>query len=97
VGPEPEDAHVWLRSFDRRGDPSMLAPEELDRASRFKAQVDADRFVSGRSFLRAVLGHYLQVPPREVQLSYGPNSTYRPGVKTCASAYPTLAGWQAWP
>jgi len=50
----------------------FLAPEELDRASRFRFARDRNRFTAGRGLLRELLGGYLGVRPEQVAFSYGP-------------------------
>lgn len=60
-------------------DETLLSPEELVRANRFRFQKDKHRFVTCRSALRRLLGQYLAVPPRQVGFEY---SEYgKPGLK----------------
>jgi 4'-phosphopantetheinyl transferase len=49
-----------------------LSPDEWERARRFRFERHRRRYVVGRGALRALLGGYLGVAPREVAFSYGP-------------------------
>jgi 4'-phosphopantetheinyl transferase len=59
--------HVVAR-FER-----VLAPEERDRAFRFRFHHLYVSFVVGRGILRYLLGHYLHCDPAKVCLVYGLN------------------------
>lgn len=48
-----------------------LAPEERDRAHRFRTPALQEAFILARGTLRAILGRCLNLPPAEVQLDYG--------------------------
>ena len=48
-----------------------LAPDEWERARRFRFERHRRRYVVGRGALRALLGGYLGILPREVAFSYG--------------------------
>jgi 4'-phosphopantetheinyl transferase len=50
---------------------SVLSQGELDRATRFAFERDRQRWVIGRGLLRHLLGHYLNVSPSEIRLTYG--------------------------
>jgi 4'-phosphopantetheinyl transferase len=50
---------------------SALAPDEIDRAGRFRFVRDRRRYVVGRAQLRAILGAYVGRDPRELRFSYG--------------------------
>jgi 4'-phosphopantetheinyl transferase len=47
-----------------------LHPDERDRASRFHARRDRDRFVAGRGLLRHILGRYVGRAPSRIHLDY---------------------------
>lgn len=66
----------------------MLAPEEQDRASRFRAEIHRSRFIAGRVALREILGAKLGCPAKEVQLVY--SRTGKPALP-CGSFYFNLA------
>jgi 4'-phosphopantetheinyl transferase len=48
-----------------------LAPDEIERAGRFRFERDRRRFIVGRGVLRAILGRYLAVEPRLISFLYG--------------------------
>lgn len=80
-GPPPRESslgpgavHAWRVGLDRpHGDDSRLAPDERDRAGRFRAERDRLRFVASRSALRAILGRYLGRPPDALRFEEGPH------------------------
>jgi 4'-phosphopantetheinyl transferase len=49
----------------------MLSADELRRAGRFLLPLHRDRFVTGLSILRRVLGAHLGTPPESVELARG--------------------------
>jgi 4'-phosphopantetheinyl transferase len=70
--------HVWAANLDvsataLRSFAETLSRDESERASRFHFERDRNRYIAGRGLLRTVLGKYLQTPPAEVPLVYGPN------------------------
>ena len=65
--------HVWQARLDTY--PSLstfLSADEQARAERLRAQEVRERFVAGRSWLRSVLGRYLEAEPGQVCFRYGP-------------------------
>jgi 4'-phosphopantetheinyl transferase len=69
------DVQVWETSLDLPpGTIQMLepvvAPSELDRASRFHFARDRNRFIAGRGFMRMVLGNYLGAKPGALEFIY---------------------------
>ncbi len=46
----------------------LLADDDLRRSRRFRSDLERDRFVVRRAFLRAVLGRYLEREPRSVEI-----------------------------
>lgn len=50
---------------------SFLAPGESERAGLLKSALAARRYLAGRGLLREILGGYLGVEPKHVQLSAG--------------------------
>jgi len=50
---------------------SYLSKEECDRASRFKFQIDKERFILARAILRILSGYFLGLNPKEVRFVYG--------------------------
>jgi 4'-phosphopantetheinyl transferase len=51
---------------------SFLDIQERARAERFHFRKDRDAFVAARGSLRALLGSYLEQPPRSIAFGYGP-------------------------
>ena len=49
---------------------ALLAPDERERAERFRFPEHRDRFVVGRGILRALLGNYLAISPARVRFEY---------------------------
>jgi len=78
------DVHIWLFSLDMKSDllnTSLLtlSADEQDRAKKFKFDIDRDRYVTGRFFLRQCLSRYLQIPSNVLRFNYGP--TGKPALK----------------
>jgi phosphopantetheinyl transferase len=63
---------IWTISLLEAG-PDFLAPDEADRAARFKFERDRMRWTRARSALRRIVGEVLGVTPRSVQFRYGVN------------------------
>jgi 4'-phosphopantetheinyl transferase len=57
---------------------SWLSPDENARAARFHFDEHRRAFVLGRGVLRALLGRLLEMPPAQIQFSYGPKG--KPGL-----------------
>src|SRR5439155_9424794 len=65
------ETHVYAAPLHDAGPYGpMLTPDERDRASRFRLARVRDQFVAARGRLRALLGHYLRLPPQEVPVLY---------------------------
>jgi len=65
------EIHVWTVALDERMPPTeesmqLLDADERLRASRFRFEVDAARFIQRRRALRAIVGGYLGIAPRDV-------------------------------
>ncbi len=58
---------------------TLLAPDELARANRFRFDRDRYRFIRGRGFLRQVLGDAMGVGPKAFGFSY--SDTGKPAVE----------------
>jgi 4'-phosphopantetheinyl transferase len=67
-----DSLHVWRIDVRRPLEDSsrVLAPDETERAARFRFDRDRDAFVCTRVALRTLIGSYLGVRPEDVQLSY---------------------------
>jgi 4'-phosphopantetheinyl transferase len=65
---------LWYGDLDRLPVPdsveTLLAPEEIQRALRFRQEIHARRFIRARWCLRMTLGTYLSIPPQEIRLRY---------------------------
>jgi len=79
------EIHVWGSSLDRdlaclAKFAALLSTPEQERASRFRFDRDAKRFVASRAILRLILSRYLDINPRDLEFSYGPNG--KPALQT---------------
>jgi 4'-phosphopantetheinyl transferase len=66
---------VWRICLEQEDDllnrfRQTLAPEELDRAGRFRFERLQRHFITARGFLRDVLARYLEAKPSELRFSY---------------------------
>jgi 4'-phosphopantetheinyl transferase len=82
------EIHVWTVAIDERMDATAesmetLAPTERIRASRFRHEVDAARFVHRRRALRDILGGYLGTAPQDV--AFAANEFGKPSVLPSAA------------
>jgi 4'-phosphopantetheinyl transferase len=50
---------------------SLLSPDEIERAARFRFEHLQRSFILARGALRVLLGRYLNTAPRELEFSYG--------------------------
>jgi 4'-phosphopantetheinyl transferase len=80
------EIHLWaLSSGSSRSTAArfheMLSQDELQRASRFTTDELQRSFIIARGTLRTLLGRYVGIEPRNVQLLYGPHG--KPSVATC--------------
>jgi 4'-phosphopantetheinyl transferase len=78
------ELHVWCASLDAQPSQlqsflSLLAPDEIGRAQRFRFQKDRDRFIVARGILRTILGDYLDEHPARLSFSY--NAHGKPALK----------------
>lgn len=51
---------------------TLLNPEELQRANRFRFPQHRQRFIIARGMLREILSTYTQISPQDIIFSYGP-------------------------
>jgi 4'-phosphopantetheinyl transferase len=73
--PFPSDhVDVWrvrlLPHRSQAGAESVLSPDEIARAERFRFARDRQRFVECRSIVRRILGRYLEIPAQEIGFRY---------------------------
>jgi 4'-phosphopantetheinyl transferase len=74
---EAGEVHILCASLELseprlRGVAGTLSPEELDRAARFHARRDKDRFIARRGLLRELLGQQVRAAPGRLVFSSGP-------------------------
>lgn len=72
------DIHIWTFPATVADDvvaefARVLAPDETDRAARFRFSHLRDSFVIAHGVLRFVLGRYLGIDPADIQFSFGSN------------------------
>src|SRR5262245_35457677 len=80
---ESGEAHVWLGALDVPAEKlqelrTLLQPDELARADRFLQAHHRVHSAVARSYLRTLLGRYLGVAPRSVELQF--NSFGKPSL-----------------
>jgi 4'-phosphopantetheinyl transferase len=73
--PAHNEVDIWFAPLD----PSLksvnaalqvLAPDEIERAERFRLDNDRKQYVLARSNLRNILSNYLEIPPAQLRFSY---------------------------
>jgi len=50
---------------------SLLSPDEIERANRFKFEIHRQRFIVARATLRQLLFKYIGIPAKDILFSYG--------------------------
>ncbi|MDA8330092.1 MAG: 4'-phosphopantetheinyl transferase superfamily protein [Candidatus Dormibacteraeota bacterium] len=75
--PRPTEVHVWQVTAPGpgglpRGWTDALSAEELERAGRFRSDVDRLRYMQTRWWLRSVIGAYLGLMPGSLEFSVSP-------------------------
>jgi phosphopantetheinyl transferase len=97
--------HVWNAHFDPSNasadrQTQLLFQDERDRADRFHFARDRAHFIHSRAVVRALLGHYLDIPPEEVTFRYGragkPELLPCFMIRTCNSMCPIRAVTCLW-
>lgn len=89
----PGVVHVWAVDLDpppalAAALTRLLAPDERERAARFRFDEHRRRYAVGRGALRTLLGAYLGERPEAVRFAYGPR-----GKPELAGAPPGLLGF----
>jgi 4'-phosphopantetheinyl transferase len=69
------DVHVWSATLTvppeiQTALSATLAPDELERAARFRFDHHRNRFIAGRGFLRLILSRYLDEKPARLAFDY---------------------------
>lgn len=73
---EPRDVHIWRAPLDQTPFivelfDQLLSDDERVRANRFHFETDRRHFIVARGFLRTLISRYQDIPPREIQFTYG--------------------------
>ncbi len=72
----PDEVHVWRCALDLPGQEiarmeRTLAPEEREKAARFRFRRDRNRFVAARGRLRAIFAQYSDRKPEDLRFLCG--------------------------
>ncbi len=70
------EIHVYCAELDEPDSriqelQSLLAPDEQQRAGRFRFEPDKKRFIAARGILRTILSEYLSISPASLEFEYG--------------------------
>src|SRR5438067_1142174 len=85
---DTRNVHVWFlrteasKAVEERFD-RVLAPDERDRAARFRFDHLRHSFVLAHGALRILLGRYLNTSPARIHFKYGPKG--KPALAALAS------------
>ena len=72
-----DEAHVWWENFallpvsGAKQNLQILAPDEIQKAERFRFEKDRNHYISARSWLRKIIGKYLRMEPAALRFGYG--------------------------
>ena len=67
---ERNAVHLWRVPLDSLFDKSLLSPDEIERAGRFRFPLLHDRYCAGRCALRVILSPYLDTAPHSIEFTY---------------------------
>jgi 4'-phosphopantetheinyl transferase len=69
----PGEVHLWRARLDAAGQDlrGTLSAEEWVRAGKFVFERDRNRYVATRGLLRAILGRYVGLDPRDLRFAAG--------------------------
>jgi 4'-phosphopantetheinyl transferase len=72
-----DDVHIWRINLQQSESQlqslrETLSSDEIARAERFYFPEHSQRFIAGRGTLRAILGQYLGIEPKQVEFEYQP-------------------------
>ncbi len=70
------EIQLWYAAFDANAAKidkykNLLSQKEVLKASKFKFQIDKNRFIISRAILKCLLGGYLKIGPNEIILQTG--------------------------
>lgn len=75
IGIGEHELHVWYADLDPVPQKldilnGLLSPDESKRAKKFRFWRDQRRYTAGRGILRLLIGRYLLVDPKEIEIRY---------------------------
>ncbi|MFM7364173.1 MAG: 4'-phosphopantetheinyl transferase HetI [Cuspidothrix sp.] len=70
-----DDVHIWRINLHQSESQlqalqATLSSDEINRAERFYFPEHRQRFIAGRGTIRAILGQYLGIDPKQVEFTY---------------------------
>ena len=71
------EVHVWCEDFallqavKNNQNLQILAPDEIEKSQRFRFEKDRQHYINARSWLRKIIGKYLQTSPGLLRFGYG--------------------------
>ncbi len=71
------EVHVWCEDFallqaaENNQNLQILAPDEIEKSQRFRFEKDRQNYINARSWLRKIIGKYLQISPDLLRFGYG--------------------------
>jgi 4'-phosphopantetheinyl transferase len=74
---KPGEIHVWLVKMDNPARyyselRKFLSEDEITRLKQYKFELDRQRFIARRGFLRLLLGQYCALPPKSITYQVNP-------------------------
>ena len=83
-----EPVHLWWVALEPPlqtlpGRLALLSADEKDRANQFHFERHRIRYVTGRAYLRRLLGSYLDIEPVQIEFEYSPLG--KPAVKNVSN------------
>lgn len=74
--PKSDEVHIWLAYFPDNYEKldyftSLLSEDEMEKAANFRFLKDQKQWAISRGILRSLLGMYLGLRPRNIEILYG--------------------------
>jgi 4'-phosphopantetheinyl transferase len=72
-----DEVHVWYEDFallsavEISQNSQILSADETEKARRFRFEKDRNNYINARSWLRKIIGNYLQIHPASLRFGYG--------------------------
>jgi 4'-phosphopantetheinyl transferase len=71
----PDEIHIYQTNLDKspaeiNNFKKLMSVDELQKAARFKFDIDRNNYITGRGFLRTILSQYLNTSPEDIMFSY---------------------------